>query len=35
VAHGVRVSFRDYFRVGLPVTFATVILGSIWLQLVK
>jgi Na+/H+ antiporter NhaD/arsenite permease-like protein len=35
LANGVRVGFRDYFRVGLPVTLATVILGSIWLQLIK
>jgi Na+/H+ antiporter NhaD/arsenite permease-like protein len=35
LAHGVRVGFRDYFRVGLPVTLATVILESIWLQLIK
>jgi Na+/H+ antiporter NhaD/arsenite permease-like protein len=35
LAYGVRVSFRDYFRIGLPVTLVTVILGSIWLQLIK
>ena len=30
-AEGVIVGFRDYFRVGLPVTIATLALGSIWL----
>jgi len=34
-AAGVTVGFRDYFRVGLPVTLATVILGSIWLALLR
>ena len=32
-AEGVHVGFRDYFRVGLPVTIATLILGSIWLAM--
>jgi Na+/H+ antiporter NhaD/arsenite permease-like protein len=32
-AEGVPVGFRDYFRIGLPVTVATLILGSIWLAL--
>jgi Na+/H+ antiporter NhaD/arsenite permease-like protein len=30
-AEGVHVGFRDYFRVGLPVTLATLALGSAWL----
>ena len=30
-AEGVHVGFRDYFRVGLPVTVATLIIGAIWL----
>jgi Na+/H+ antiporter NhaD/arsenite permease-like protein len=30
-AEGVRVKFSDYFRVGLPVTLATLVLGSLWL----
>ena len=30
-AEGVAIGFRDYFRVGLPVTLATLILGSVWL----
>jgi Na+/H+ antiporter NhaD/arsenite permease-like protein len=34
-AEGVRVGFRDYFRVGLPVTVATLILGAVWLELVR
>ena len=34
LAGGVRVSFRDYFRVGLPVTLATLIVGSLWLRLI-
>jgi Na+/H+ antiporter NhaD/arsenite permease-like protein len=32
-AEGVVLGFRDYFRVGLPVTIATLALGSIWLWL--
>lgn len=30
-SEGVQVGFRDYFRVGLPVTVTTLILGSVWL----
>jgi Na+/H+ antiporter NhaD/arsenite permease-like protein len=30
-AEGVQIGFRDYFRIGLPVTVATLILGSVWL----
>lgn len=30
-AEGVSLGFRDYFRVGLPVTIATLTLGSVWL----
>ena len=30
-ADGVLVSFSDYFRIGLPVTVATLVLGSVWL----
>ena len=30
-AEGVQIEFRDYFRVGLPVTVATLIVGSLWL----
>ncbi|MBI3049333.1 MAG: hypothetical protein HYY76_13595 [Acidobacteria bacterium] len=33
-AEGVQIGFRDYFRVGLPVTLMTLTLGSIWLSLV-
>ena len=32
-ADGVRIGFRDYFRVGLPVTVVTLTLGSVWLWL--
>jgi Na+/H+ antiporter NhaD/arsenite permease-like protein len=32
-AEGVHVGFREYFRVGLPVTAATLVLGSVWLSL--
>jgi hypothetical protein len=28
------IRFRDYFRVGLPVTVATLLFGSIWLWLI-
>ena len=34
-AHGVHVGFREYFRVGLPVTMVTLILGAAWLVLVR
>ena len=30
-AEGVHVGFRDYFRVGLPVTVTTLVVGSLWL----
>lgn len=30
-AEGVHIGFRDYFRVGLPVTIATLVFGSLWL----
>ena len=32
-AEGVHVGFREYFRVGLPVTLATLLAGSLWLWL--
>ncbi len=32
-AEGVRVSFRDYLRVGLPLTIITLVLGTLWLWL--
>jgi len=31
---GVHVGFREYFRLGLPVTLATLVLGSAWLWLI-
>jgi Na+/H+ antiporter NhaD/arsenite permease-like protein len=34
-AEGVKVGFADYFRVGLPVTLATLVIGSTWLWLVQ
>ena len=34
-AEGVHVGFREYFRVGLPVTLATLALGSAWLWLAR
>ena len=30
-AEGVQIGFREYFRVGLPVTDATLLFGSVWL----
>ena len=33
-AEGVAIGFREYFRIGLPVTIATLALGSAWLWLV-
>jgi Na+/H+ antiporter NhaD/arsenite permease-like protein len=32
-AEGVEIGFRDYFRVGLPVTVATLGFGTWWLWL--
>jgi len=34
-AEGVSIEFREYFRVGLPVTVATLLLGTCWLMLVR
>jgi Na+/H+ antiporter NhaD/arsenite permease-like protein len=34
-AEDVRIGFHDYFRVGLPVTVATLVLGSAWLWMVQ
>jgi len=34
-AEGVHVGFREYFRVGLPVTAATLALGTVWLWLTR
>ena len=32
-AEGVHVTYRDYMRVGLPLTAATIVAGSLWLWL--
>src|SRR4029079_10433167 len=32
-AEGVHVGFRDYFRVGIPLTAVTIVAGSVWLWL--
>jgi Na+/H+ antiporter NhaD/arsenite permease-like protein len=32
-AEGVRIGFREYFRVGLPLTAATLVIGALWLGL--
>jgi Na+/H+ antiporter NhaD/arsenite permease-like protein len=34
-AEGVDVGFREYFRLGLPVTGATLLLGSMWLYVIR
>ena len=34
-AHGVHINFREYVRVGLPVTIVTLILGAAWLFIVR
>jgi Na+/H+ antiporter NhaD/arsenite permease-like protein len=34
-AEGVHVGFKEYFRVGLPVTAATLVTGSVWLWIVR
>ena len=31
----VRIGFWDYFRVGLPITFLTILFGFVWLALVR
>jgi Na+/H+ antiporter NhaD/arsenite permease-like protein len=33
--HVAPISFRDYFQVGLPITVATLVFGSVWLWLIK
>jgi Na+/H+ antiporter NhaD/arsenite permease-like protein len=33
-AEGVHIGFREYFRVGLPLTIVTLVWGSLWLALV-
>jgi Na+/H+ antiporter NhaD/arsenite permease-like protein len=32
-AEGVHIGFGDYFRIGLPVTIATLLVGSVWLSI--
>jgi Na+/H+ antiporter NhaD/arsenite permease-like protein len=34
-AEGVHVSFREYLRLGAPVTLATLVLGSVWLWILS
>jgi Na+/H+ antiporter NhaD/arsenite permease-like protein len=34
-AEGLHVGFHEYFRIGLPVTIATLLFGSVWLWLVN
>jgi Na+/H+ antiporter NhaD/arsenite permease-like protein len=34
-AEGIEISFGEYFRAGLPVTIATLVLGSLWLWLIS
>lgn len=34
-AEGVQVDFRDYVRIGVPVTVATLLSGALWLWLVR
>jgi Na+/H+ antiporter NhaD/arsenite permease-like protein len=31
--HGVTISFWDYFRVGAPLTFITLVIGTVWMWL--
>jgi Na+/H+ antiporter NhaD/arsenite permease-like protein len=31
-AHGVHIGFREYFRVGLPLTLVTLALAIVWLS---
>ncbi len=31
-ASGVTISFRDYFRVGAPLTLITLAIGALWLS---
>ncbi len=32
---GVQISFRDYFRVGLPITVITLAMGALWLHWIR
>jgi Na+/H+ antiporter NhaD/arsenite permease-like protein len=34
-AEGVHISFREYFRLGAPVTLATLVMGSTWLWILS
>jgi Na+/H+ antiporter NhaD/arsenite permease-like protein len=34
-AEGVHIGFREYFRAGLPITIATLVVGSVWLWLTR
>jgi Na+/H+ antiporter NhaD/arsenite permease-like protein len=34
-AHGIQLDFREYLRVGLPVTIVTLLVGAVWLLLVR
>lgn len=34
-AEGVHVGFREYFRLGAPLTIATLALGSAWLWVIR
>jgi Na+/H+ antiporter NhaD/arsenite permease-like protein len=31
-AHGVTIQFRDYAKVGVPLTVLTIVIGVVWLQ---
>jgi Na+/H+ antiporter NhaD/arsenite permease-like protein len=31
-AHGVTIRFRDYAKVGAPLTILTIVIGVVWLQ---
>ncbi|MBI2185872.1 MAG: hypothetical protein HYU37_01970 [Acidobacteria bacterium] len=35
IAAGYLISFRDYARIGLPVTVLTLVIGSLWLAWVR
>ena len=34
-AEGVRIGFGDYFKIGMPITIATLLAGSLWLMMVS
>jgi Na+/H+ antiporter NhaD/arsenite permease-like protein len=34
-AQGVKISFREYLRTGIPITLVTILVGVLWLSMVR